>query len=601
MCSIHGFVWKDTGMQMAGMLSATKHRGPDGVGSWTDDKVTLGHNMLAITEWRDLATQPWLIANKVLVFNGEVYNYRDLRSGLSHKFRTDCDTEVLAAGLHEQGLDFLRRVDGMFALAWYDPHRGHLTLARDTNGAKPLYAGFLSGQLAFSSEIRGLLSLGFDRVVNRDAFRHYYHAGMVSGPLTMFQGIHRLVPGQVITFDLVNRDVATFSLQKAPKPFPGKPHEIGELLQAKLRQAVQLTLGGRRKVGMFLSGGIDSAAVHYEAMALHASVDTFTSKFDVPHKRCNHNDDAVRAAALTAKRRNQHHESYVTQQVWVDGFAEAVTALEEPRQGRSHPVYLACNRLMAEKGCVVTLSGDGGDELLCGYKHHGAYPYQTRLDAIRPHRLLANPDLQLTSDDQSAYLNGWLPAEGLTGDLVNDFMYTECMTVLAEDFLIRNDKLGMTFGMEGRFPMLCTSFRDFARSIPGELKLGTGLRATNNKILLRDAYRGLLPDEIVTKPKTGWRAPTDEWIIGTATYPAPDDGVVREYVRSTLADPVVRELFELTADDIENRYLNNREHGGPPKPVSGKPSTGPGLSAQKELFTVLSFAAWFKAFNMRLW
>lgn len=601
MCGIHGFAWKDAGTQMAGMLSATAHRGPDGTGSWTDNKVTLGHNMLAITEHRDRAAQPWTIAHKVLVFNGEVYNYRDLRKGLAHKFRTDCDTEVLAAGLHEQGLDFLRRVDGMFALAWYDPYLGHLTLARDTNGAKPLYAGFLNDRPAFSSEVRGLLALGFDRVVDRDAFRHYYHAGMVSGPLTMFRGIHRLVPGQVVTFDLFNRDSTTFSLQKAPKPFPGKPHEIGELLRAKLGQAVQLTLGGRRKVGMFLSGGIDSAAVHYEATALHADVDTFTSRFEVPHERCSHNDDADRAAALTAGHRNRHHESYVTQQLWVDGFAEAVTALEEPRQGRSHPAYLACNRLMARSGCVVTLSGDGGDELLCGYKHHGAYLYRHRLAAIRPHRQLKNPDLTLDQYQQDAYLDRWLPVEGLTGDLVNDFMYAECMSVLAEDFLVRNDKLGMAFGMEGRFPMLCTAFRDFARSIPGELKTGTGVWATNNKILLRDAYRGLLPDEIVTKPKTGWRAPTDEWIVGTASHPAPDDGPVRAYVREALADPVVRELFEITEDDIENRYLNNRDHGGPPKPVSGKPSVGPGLSAQKELFTVLSFAAWFKAFNMRLW
>lgn len=599
MCGIHGFAWKDAGSQMAGMLSATGHRGPDGTGSWTDNKVTLGHNMLAITEHRDRAAQPWTIAHKVLVFNGEVYNYRDLRKGLTHQFRTDCDTEVLAAGLHEQGLDFLRRVDGMFALAWYDPYLGHLTLARDTNGAKPLYAGFLNDRPAFSSEIRGLLSLGFDRVVDKYAFKHYYQAGLVTGPLTLFRGIYRLVPGQVLTYDLFNKDNTTFSLQKAVTPFEGKPHEIGDMLRAKLRQAVKLTLGGRRKVGMFLSGGIDSASMYHEAQGLSADVDTFTSRFDVPHDRCRHNEDADRALALTQGRR--HFESHVTQESWVADFAAAVTAMEEPRQGRSHPAYMACNRLMSERGCVVTLSGDGGDELLCGYKHHGPHPYRHRLAAIRPHRQLNNPDLTLNQYQQDAYLDRWLPVEGLTGDLVNDFMYAECMTVLAEDFLMRNDKLGMAFGMEGRFPMLCTAFRDFCRSIPGELKTGTGMWATNNKILLRDAYRKRLPDNIVDKPKTGWRAPTDEWIIGSDTRPAPGDGPVRDFVRSTLTEPVVRELFEITEDDIENRYLNNREHVGPPKAVSGKPGVGVGLASQKELFTVLSFAAWFKAFNMRLW
>lgn len=606
MCGIHGFAWRDADGAMGRMVEAARHRGPDGAGEWGDARVTLGHNLLALTADPGPSAQPWHHRGGVMVFNGEVYNCPELKELLAHECRTAADTEVLAAGLHEQGVDFLRRVDGMFALAWYDPAAATLTLARDTNGARPLYYGRLGGRPAFSSEVRSLLALGFDRRVSRDAFRHYYHAGVVAGPLTLFDGVYRLVPGEVLRVDLATGAEARTNLTEAPPPYAGRAAELPGLVAARLRQAVARTASRVRRQGLFLSGGLDSSAVLRELAGLPGpDLRTFTTRFALPHRKCAHNEDADVARELAKLYGATHREVLVDEARWVADFEAAVFALEEPRQAKSLPAYYATNRTAAEAGCKVVLTGDGGDELLLGYKHQLGGPFGRRLEALRAgHRALPDPALALPLAEQEAYLAGWLPAAGLTGDPVNDFMYAESLHTLAEDFLVRGDKLGMAFGMEARFPLLSRVFRDFVRGVPGALKAAPVEAAPSwdrrNKWLLRQAYAARLPDYVLAKGKTGWRAPTDGWVVGIAQAPAPDAGPVRAYLRETLAAPLVRDLFGVTAADVEYTYLNNRVHAGPPKP-SGKPSPGPGLAAQKELFTVATFAAWARLFGMRLW
>lgn len=604
MCGVHGFCWRDDAGDAARMLGAAAHRGPDGSGAWGDGRVTLAHNLLALTAEPAAAAQPWHHAGTVLAFNGEVYNHADLRKTLRHECRTDSDTEVLAAGLAEQGVDFLRRVDGMFALAFYDPARAELVLARDTNGARPLYYGTLNGRLAFSSEVRSLLALGFDRKVSRDGFRHYYHAGLVAGPLTLFDGVCRLVPGEVVRYNVATEALTSTNLNEAPPRYEGPADALPGLLAERLGQAVRLTLGGRRVAGLLLSGGMDSSSVLHEAVAGGVRPLTFTTRFALPHPKCDHNEDANVAAQLARVYKTRHREVAVTEQQWVDDLAGAVAAMEEPRQGKSFPAYYATMRAVAAGGAVVVLTGDGGDELLNGYKHQRPAPFRERLEALRlGHRGLPDPALAMTVDEQAAYLDWWLPRGGLTGDPLNDFMYTESMHTLSEDFLVREDKLGMAFGLEARFPFLCRVVRDFVRGVPGDLKLappGTLARiAVGGKSLLRRAYAKRLPRQVLAKEKTGWRAPTDEWVVGRPGHPAVD-GPLRQYLRAVLGRPEIATLFGVTPADVEGRFLNNRDFFGPPKP-SGRPSVGPGLASQKELFTAAMFAAWLDAFKMRLW
>lgn len=601
MCGIHGITGSGRVEKVRKMVEKAHLRGPDGSGAWSDDVLALGHNLLSIVDEANVSIQPWTYAGQQLVFNGEIYNYRDLRKTLRSQCHTDTDTEVLARGLAEQGISFLARIDGMYAFAWYHPDTKILILARDTNGAKPLYYGYHDNQLAFSSHIQSLLEVGFPRQVSKEGFRHFFHAGLTVGPTTLFEGVSRLLPGEVLTINLVTGAKKHRNIQKAPDPFLGTTEEAIDLLKIKLQQSVALTLGGRRQVGLFLSGGMDSAAIYSELVSgLQSPQRSYTTRFELPHPECNHNGDADAAYELTRSQGTPHGEVLIGQAEWVNYFEPAIVALEEPRQGKSHAAYYACNKAMAESGCVVTLSGDGGDELLAGYKHHLDSPsFTNRLRALRPRRLLKSSDLQLSLEEQVAYWTRWIPKGGLTADPLNDFLYIESLSILAEDFLIRNDKLGAAFSMEARFPMLCSIFRDFCRSIPGFKKVQRGLWASNNKILLRKAYQHALPKSITQKNKTGWRAPTDDWIIGTASYPAPE-GLVREYVRTVLRDKEVLDLFEIDEDVIENQYLNNRDFIGPRK-KSGKIGAAVGLTSQKELFSILSFAVWKKAFSMALW
>lgn len=600
MCGIHGFTWQDADDAIGRMVSAAAHRGPDGSGTWGDERVTLGHNLLAVADIVGASTQPWVTDRHVLAFNGEVYNYRELRSKLAHKCRTDSDTEVLAAGLAEKGPKFLESVDGMFALAWYDRRTGELHLARDSNGARPLYYGFRKDRLAFSSEVRSLLALGFDRRVSREGFRHFYYSGLVAGWLTLFDGVYKILPGEVVKFTVADGLKRLFNLNdRPPLPYRGAPSDLPALLSAELNRSCARAVTGRRKTGLLLSGGMDSTSILFELAGRGGPLpDTFTTRFEGVD-----NPDADVARNLAKLYGTTHEEVLVGERRWIDNLEAVVAALEEPRQGKSHPAYYATYKLMASRGVVVTLSGDGGDELLMGYKHHLDPPFSHKLAGLRQgHRPLKNPGLQMTLEEQVQYLSGWLPKGGLTGDLVNDFMYTECLHTLAEDYLIRGDKLGAAFGMEARFPMLCRPFRDLCRSIPSKYKRGPKTEDWDqgNKHLLRMAYHRRMPGYVTKKRKSGWRAPTNEWIVGKKSRPAPDDGPVRAYFRELLADPVLRELFEITDHDVENRYLNNRDFEGKAKP-SGKAGIGPGLAVQKELFTVVAFAVWFRLFGMRLW
>lgn len=603
MCAIHGFFWPNKNGQIEKMISLAHHRGPDGNGSYSDEYITLGHNLLSIVDTVELSNQPIITDQYVLVYNGEIYNYQDLKHGLDYNFQTNTDTEVLFAGLILQGVSFLSKIDGMFAFAFYNKQTKELIIGRDSNGAKPFYYGELQGKFAFSSEIKSLLSLGFNRKVDTEGFKHYFYAGLVAGPLTCFSAIKKLIPGEVMSINVSTGKKVTINLNdKRIKAFNGNPEDLPVLVQQKLKQGVELTLMGRRKIGLFLSGGMDSSSIFYEMYhSLKTIPNTFSTRFKIPINHHTYNEDADLANELSKLYKANHHEVLVTQEDWINSLEKTILALEEPRQGKSYSAYYLTNKLLSDNKITVTLSGDGGDELLAGYKHHRYPNWHRKFTSLRlGHRELKNPIFKLTVDQQMEYLNSWLPKKQLTGDVLNDFLYTECLHTLSEDFLIRNDKLGMAFSMEARFPMMSNVFKDFIRSIPSVHKTIPEFYNTNplqyNKPLLKNAYRDKLPDNIIDRNKTGWRAPTDDWIIGKEAHPADDKTELREYFRSILYDPEIMEIFEITTDDIENRYLNNRDWDGALK------YTGPniGLVSQKELFIVIMFAIWYKKFNMSM-
>ena len=591
MCAIHGIVDVKPELMMK-MVKTAHHRGPDGNSIFKDDYITLGHNLLSIVGEVEDGKQPYEYENCVLVYNGEIYNYKDLEHNSKN------DTEALAKGLKNEGWGFLKKCDGMFALAFYNKTTKELILARDTNGTKPLYYGYIKDKLYFSSEIKSLLECGFERKICKKALGLYYNQGYVPGYLTMFEGIKKLVPGQVLVNDK-SYNLLDYKLDVIDNL---DIDHVKREVQLKHNYSVQQTLMGRRNIGLFLSGGLDSSSILYEMKELGLKPRTFTSSFATTDPKSLLNHDSKLAERLCKEWGIENNVLYQTQQDYVDSIEDAFYALEEPRQGKSFPTYYNMNKFISSNDITVTLAGDGGDELFAGYKHHIKQEnWQDKLFWLSAYNTpLKNPELRCSLNDQMNYLNEWLPVKQLQEDELNNFLYTESLNSLAEDFLVRNDKLGMAFSMEGRFPIINKTLRDYVRALPSELKIDekfSDFPKTKHKYLQRKSYEGLLPDYILNHRKTGWRFPTDEILIGRMDQPAPDKGVLKDYIRETLNDKELMDIFEYEEKDIEDRYLNNREHV---KNDKGTDKAGPGLKSQKELFCTLNFAVWKKVYNMSL-
>ena len=591
MCAIHGIVDVKPEL-MVKMVRAAHHRGPDGNGIFEDDYITLGHNLLSIVGQVEEGKQPYHYEDCVLVYNGEIYNYKDL----SHNPKTD--TEALAKGLKKEGWEFLKKCDGMFALAFYNKTTKELILARDTNGTKPLYYGYLKDKLYFSSEIKSLLECGFERKICKQALGLYYNQGYVPGYLTMFEGIRKFVPGEVF----VNGQMHNLLDYDLPQVDNLDINHVKRNVQLKHNYSVKQTLMGRRNIGLFLSGGLDSTSILYEMKELGVKPRTFTSSFATTDPKSKLNQDSEIAKRVCDEWGIENNMLYQTQQDYVDALENTFYALEEPRQGKSFPTYYNMNKFISSHDITVTLAGDGGDELFAGYKHHKDPDWRGKLKMLRiNNRPLKNPELECSLDDQMAYLLEWLPIKQiLNKDKLNDFLYVESLNALAEDFLVRNDKLGMAFSMEGRFPILNKRLRDYVRALPSELKIDIDFAKkpkNKHKYLQKKAYQGLLPKYILEHSKTGWRFPTDEILIGRMDQPAPDNGVLKDYIRETLNNKELMDIFEYDMTDVEDRYLNNREHK---KNIKGVDKAGPGLKSQKELFCTLNFAVWKKVYGMTL-
>ena len=622
MCAIHGFCFPSK-EKIGEMLCEAHHRGPDGCDKWISDDITLGHNLLSIVDTIDNSKQPFYYEDLILVYNGEIYNYKELQTTIKSECKTNTDTEVLIRGIKEQGRDFIFKLDGMFALACYNKTTKELILARDKNGAKPLYWGHIENKLAFSSEIKSLLKLGFERKVDKEALGHYYKQGYNSGYLTLFKGIKKFIPGQVMTYNVRTKHMHSVNLNNLPINKKDRwnntrntfkvPEDFYIVVKERLKESVEKTLMGRREIGMFLSGGIDSSSIFYE---LPKKKDTkcFSTYFDLVLKTSRLNEDEILAKKLASDYRAPYIPVKCTNQDFIDCYNDTMLALEEPRQSKSLPTYYFTNKRIKEEGVTVTLSGDGGDEILAGYKHHRIPNWHTKLKALcANHRELKNKDIWKTHDEQVEYLDSWFPNKQVNLDskeLLNDFMKYEQLNTLAEDFLIRNDKLGMAHSLEGRFPMMLNHFKDFAMSIPSVFKctenFKTGNWSIHNKPLLKEAYRNHLPDIVISRGKTGWRYPTDEMLIGKSSEPSmamynEHQEKLRNFVYETLNDKEIMNIFEYNESMIWHKYLCNygwRE--GTNKSGDKTILPNEGQKSQKELFTILNFAIWYKAFKMNM-
>lgn len=541
------------------MTRTLAHRGPDDAGYLLRGSVGLGHRRLSII---DLATGDQPQGNEDgtvwVVFNGEIFNYAELRRQLiarGHRFATQSDTEVIVHQYEEDGPECVERFRGMFAFAIWDERRQRLVLGRDRFGIKPLFLLESGAELAFASEIKALLSL---REVERDwdptALRAYLTLGYVPGELTAYRGIRRFAPGTVETWQ---RDESGAGWRKRTsrywQPQAGEESalsyaEAKAQLNELLLESVRLRLRSDVPLGAFLSGGVDSTAV-VALMRLCGVEDLSTFSMGFEEEGYDERSYALLAARHLG---TDHHERVVTV-ADVASLPTVLAAFDEPFGDSSAiPTYLVSR--LAREFVTVSLSGDGGDELFAGYDTYRRVGRFTRIDALplslrlavgrigsrvvprgrRGGRLLrelsvapeyrhlhlateAERELEglLLSREFVRFLDDsesdaeWKHVLVRPYSVTDDQLVDQC-TYLPDDILVKVDRCSMAVSLEARVPLLDHELAGFVNSLPSTFKL----RDERSKSILKDVMAPHIPASILERPKKGFSMPLRSWLTG---------------------------------------------------------------------------------------
>jgi asparagine synthase (glutamine-hydrolysing) len=565
MCGIAGFVelWasnvhraEDQGYLLRQMCNVIRHRGPDDEGFHLETGVSLGMRRLSII---DLAGGHQPISGEdesvTIVFNGEIYNFLELKDRLEkqgHVFATNSDTEAIVHAYEEEGLDCVKSLRGMFALAIWDKNEQQLFLARDRVGKKPLYYTVTrNNALVFGSELKSLLEHpGVERKLSFEALDAYLTLGYVPDPLCIFENIYKLPPGHQLTFNNTGLKVAQYWDFKFVETSKRSEDEYRHELYRLLDESVRIRLVSDVPLGAFLSGGIDSSTV-VALMAKNMShpVKTFSIGF--------HEDsyNELEYARLTAKKYGtDHHEFFVTPEI-CDVVDELAWHFDEPFADSSAiPTYMVSK--LAREHVTVILSGDGGDELFAGYTRYlveqrrNAFAYvpsavregmMRPLSSRLPHGTLGRNFIYNVSLDPidryldsvsiftrlsryglySADFKGRLEGVGFaseffheaahkveTNSAVDRLLYIDSKSYLPGDILTKVDRMSMAVSLEARAPLLDHKLIDFVTQIPAGLKL----LGNETKHILKRAVSDLVPAEILNRPKQGFGVPVQEWI-----------------------------------------------------------------------------------------
>ncbi|MGE3313509.1 MAG: asparagine synthase (glutamine-hydrolyzing) [Planctomycetaceae bacterium] len=618
MCGIAGFLNLDGEPASAELLSrmtaAVAHRGPDGSGLHVEANAALGHRRLAILDLSDAGRQPMSTDDGrfVISYNGEVYNFRELRRELEscgHSFRSQTDTEVVLRAYVEWGEACLNRLNGMFAFAIWDRRKRELFLARDRYGIKPLHYARIGATFLFASEIKGLFAhTALRPEIDPEALVEYFTFQNLISDRSLYRGVRMLPAGSSLVVSAANRDAAIvprryWSFRFEEPTNPASEAEYREELVRLFRQAVERQLVSDVEVGAYLSGGMDSGSINAVASRSHARWQTFTCGFDMTTASESERrfDERSAAAKISSLLGTTHHERVLNAGDLERGVAPVAWHLDEPRVGQSYPNYYAAE--LASEHVKVVLSGTGGDEFFGGYpwryypqvgsNRFGEftdryYQFWQRLVPEQSRREFFAPIWrEVRHVDTRSLFHELLAGDGNShnASLTPEACVNLCLDFEARTFLhgllAVEDKLSMAHGLESRVPFLDNDLVDFAMQLPVRQKLGrldeiakllrsdgAGRAANSNlldgyihnprdgKTLLRDAMNRLLPEEITKAGKQGFSAPDAAWFRQESL----------NYVRRTLDGPdsklaefldpaAVRAVLDEHAEGRRNRRL----------------------------------------------
>ncbi len=559
MCGIAGFVnigldTEGAGVLLQAMTDIIRHRGPDDDGHWLSETAGLGMRRLSIIDVQG-GKQP--ITNEdgsvIVVFNGELYNYKQLRQELEaagHRFATNSDTETIVHAYEDDGLGFVRRLRGMFAIALWDRHRRRLVLTRDRFGKKPIHYTIDNGRLLFGSEIKSLLlGPGMRRQLDPIAVSQYFTFGYIPAPRTAFAGIYKLPAAHTLCFE-----DGRASLQRYWQiDFTPRCNDDEETATRRVREllteAVRVRLMSEVPLGAFLSGGVDSSTV----VALMSEIATEPVKtFSIGFEEQDYSE--IEYARLVASRYHTDHHEFVVRPNLLSILPQLAWDFDEPFADASMvPTYYVSK--LAREHVTVALSGDGGDELFGGYERYLPGTLETRLSenagplralgtavgALLPdgtrgknrlqnlglppeerfteaasmvptalrHRLL-QPEFvfQGASDPRRVQLDCFAEVSGL--DLFTRMQRVDVETYLPDDILVKVDRASMLTSLETRAPLLDHVLAEYVASLPHEVRN----RGGQLKYLFKRAARDLLPQENLTRRKMGFGLPVEHWLRG---------------------------------------------------------------------------------------
>ncbi len=596
MCGICGFNWNDESLIRA-MADTIRHRGPDQKGTYCCDAMSLGFRRLAIIDLTENGRQPMFNEDGTicLVFNGEIYNFQELRhelQGKGHIFSSKADSEVIIHAYEEWGIDSISRLRGMFAYGLYDANRKRLLLVRDRIGIKPLYYTYKNGRLLFASEIKAILEdPQVERRVNFQAMYDYLGFEFVPAPQTMFEGIHKLPAGHFLVLE--NQDIRLqqyWDLQFHPGENKLSFGEAVEKMREHLDYAVASHLVSDVPLGVFLSGGLDSSCI-VALMRKHltGSFKTFTIGYE------DKSFSELDYAQIVADYCQTDHQVLMLDTLKPDYVEKTLWHLDEPMTDLSTvPLYLLCQQ--AREHVTVCLSGEGADESFAGYDRFKASRLATWFN-IMPgplRRQVVGRFMDLLPDQPQKkgainmlkrfveganldpegqhlrwqyFLNATLENNLLDerfrdqvqldpfrlvreynsrcdagSDRVNREIYLDMRFMMTDSVLMKVDRMSMASSLEIRVPLLDHVLVEFMASLPGDWKL----KGMTTKYIFRAALEGLLPDKIVHRGKQGYSLPVKQLLRGD----------LKQYMVELLNDSSV------IRDNMDVAYINRliKEH-----------------------------------------
>jgi asparagine synthase (glutamine-hydrolysing) len=605
MCGIVGLVdlkGREVSIEsVKAMSDAIAHRGPDGEGQWVFKNVGIGHRRLAIIDLTEAATQPMISKDSryVLTYNGEIYNYKEIRKeleALGYIFYSQSDTEVLLASLILWKEKALLKFNGMFAFAFFDKLKGEILLGRDRYGIKPLYYSLQDSYFTFGSEQKAIKARNnFNSSLDKGALLEYMTFQNIFTDKTLDKNIKILEAGHYM---FVNTKI--FS-QLNPVQYwdyhflePEKPKhekEYMEELDRLFRQAIKRTLISDVEIGSYLSGGIDSGSITAIASQENSNLKTFTIGFDLSSASGIEMgfDERSKAKVISDKFQTVHHERLLMAGDMERSLEKLVWHIEEPRVGQSYPNMYAAE--LASKWVKVVLSGAGGDELFGGYpwRYHrvaGSRNFKEYIDSYYLYwqRMIDNESLKKvfspigsevsqvwTRDIFENVFKNHFNELSKPEDYVNHSLYFEAKTFLHGLFIVE-DKLSMAYGLETRVPFMDNDLVDFSMRLPVSMKirkLHENLRIDENnfgrkkddyysrtsdgKILLRKTLSRYVEKEVAEREKQGFSSPDSSWFKGDS----------KNYIKNQILDtsnPIYNVFSFNTIESLVNEHITGKRN-----------------------------------------